>query len=292
MHGQSVTSAISLPDDFTWDKPVGLLLDAIQVKNLLRSLYEWSPAPEAQVLYNGTRWASISQLSPCLVRIRDDQNPILQQFLANTADNWGYLLVSDGSWDELLAHVRWLTSIRPAGHDDMYLRISSPDVAHAIFDPEHNPGVEVFGPCHTALVTQHPVPGWRQYRRPGERPSSCLAESYAPNDAQWAAIQMTAYRMSVNELYSHMSRFFPQYLAELSPEQRLERIHQMVASAIERGFRTRREIWLYANVFGFLGDEGLQSHPDIVELLTRKSDLTPHQRVDRAANLAAQRSTQ
>jgi hypothetical protein len=292
MHGQSVTSAITLPDDFTWDKPVGLLLDAIQVKNLLRSLYEWSPAPEAHVLYNGTRWACISQLSPCLVRIRDDQNPILQQFLANTAGSWGYLLVSDGSWDDLLAHMRWLTSIRPAEHDDMYLRISSPDVAHAIFAPEHHPDAELFGPCQTALVTQYPLPGWRQYPRPGERPSLRPVESFIPNDEQWAALQTVAYRMSVNQLYSHMSRFFPDYLSDLPPERRLGRIHQLVESAIERGFRTRREIWLYANVFGFLGDEGLQSHPDIVELLSRKSDLTPHQRVDRAATLAAQRSTQ
>ncbi|MBC3950595.1 DUF4123 domain-containing protein [Pseudomonas folii] len=292
MHGQSVTSAITLPDDFTWDKPVGLLLDAIQVENLLRSLYEWSPAPEAHVLYNGTRWACISQLSPCLVRIRDDQNPILQQFLANTAGSWGYLLVSDGSWDDLLAHMRWLTSIRPAEHDDMYLRISSPDVAHAIFAPEHHPDAKLFGPCQTVLVTQHPLPGWRQYPRPGERPSLRPVESFIPNDEQWAALQTVAYRMSVNQLYSHMSRFFPDYLSDLPPERRLERIHQLVESAIERGFRTRREIWLYANVFGFLGDEGLQSHPDIVELLNRKSDLTPHQRVDRAATLAAQRSTQ
>lgn len=292
MHGQSITPAIHLPDDFTWDKPVGLLLDAIQVKNLVRRLYEWAPAPEANVLYHSTRWASISQLSPCLVRVRDDQNPILQQFLANTADNWGYLLVSDGSWDELLTHVRWLTSIRPAQHDDMYLRISSPDVAHALFDPELHPEVDLFGPCQTVLASQHPVPGWRQYQRPGEKPSSRPARSFIPNDAQWAALQTIAYRTSVNQLYAHMSRFFPQYLTDLSPDQRLERIHQKVASAIERGFRTRREIWLYANVFGFLGDEGLQSHPDIVELLNRKSDLTPHQRIDRAATLAAQRSTQ
>ncbi|MCQ3030277.1 hypothetical protein NLO88_06370 [Pseudomonas syringae] len=44
-----------LPDDFPWDKTVGLLLDAIQVKNLLQRLYQWNPAPKVSVLYHETR---------------------------------------------------------------------------------------------------------------------------------------------------------------------------------------------------------------------------------------------
>ena len=38
MHGRPLTPAIQLPDDFAWDKPVGLLLDALQVENLLHRL--------------------------------------------------------------------------------------------------------------------------------------------------------------------------------------------------------------------------------------------------------------
>lgn len=229
MHGRPLTPAIQLPDDFAWDKPVGLLLDALQVENLLHRLYEWSPAPEVDVLYSGTIWAGISQISPCLVRLRTEDDPILLKFLANASANWGYLVVSDSSWDDLLAHMRWLTRFQPAQHDDMYLRISSPDVAHALFAPQHHPGVEVFGPCQTLLVTQPPVPGWRQYHRPGDRPPSRPAELFTPNDAQWAGLESIAYCKSVHQLCEHLRRFFPQYLADLPPEQRIERIHQLVA---------------------------------------------------------------
>jgi hypothetical protein len=87
-----------------------------------------------------------------------------------------------------------------------------------------------------------------------------------------------------------MQRLFPEYRAALVPQDRFEHVQQLTNSAVERGFTGEREIWLYANVFGFLGDDVLDQHPDIAELLTVKSELTSFQRVERAAELAAQRS--
>jgi hypothetical protein len=290
MNNQSTRTAIALPDDFPWHQTVGLLLDAIQIKDLLRRLYEWSGAPEFDVLYTSTQWAEISNLSPCLIRVRDPYDPALQAYLANTGDDWGYLLVSDGSWDELLAHMRFLTSFCPMAEEEMYLRISYPDVAHALFAPECHPGAEVFGPCVQVVVANDTFEGWQQYSRPGARPLTVPNTPYRPNDAQWVALQATGLRHTVKNLYRHMVEFFPAYRPDLAPRQRFECVHQLADSAIESGFRTRQEIWLYANVFGFLGDEGVQSHPDIVNLLTTESDLTSLQRVDRAAALAQQRS--
>jgi len=292
MNSQSPRTAIALPDDFPWHQTVGLLLDAIQIKDLLRRVYEWCGAPELQLLYAGTQWAEIIHLSPCLIRIRDPYDPVLQQFLANTGDGWGYLLVSDGSWDELLAHMRWLTSFCLVPEDEMYLRISFPDVAHALFAPQCHPAAEVFGPCQQVAVANDAFEGWRQYYRPGDRPLNVPTAPYRPNDAQWAAFQALDFRHSVKNLYRHITEFFPAYRADLTPRQRLERVHQLADSAIESGFRTRHEIWLYANVFGFLGDEAVQSHPDIINLLTIESDLTTLERVERAATLAQQRSIQ
>lgn len=292
MNSQPTRSAIELPDDFPWHQTVGLLLDALQIKNIRQRIYEWCGAPELQLLYAGTQWAEISHLSPCLIRIRDPYDPVLQQFLANTADEWGYLLVSDGSWPELLAHMRWLTSFCPVQDDEMYLRISYPDVADALFAPECNSGAEVFGPCQQVVVANDMLDGWRQYHRPGDRPLHVPTAPYIPNDAQWVALKAVNFRHAVKSLYQHMSDLFPAYRADLAPRQRLNRVHQLADSAIERGFRTRHEIWLYANVFGFLGDEAVQSHPDIINLLTIESDLTTLERVERAATLAQQRSIQ
>lgn len=280
-----------LPDDFPWDQTVGLLLDAIQVKNLIQRLYQWNPAPQVSVLYHGTRWAEISRLSPCLVRLHDADDPILMQFLANTQALWGYLLISDGSWDELLAHMRWLTCFQPPQGEAMYLRISDPAVAQAVFAAERHPWLDLFGPCKQIVVANAPRDGWTHFKRPGDKYIAQYDRPFMASDAQWAALRGVAFDKSMGELYLHMQRFFPGYMAEMTPEQGLEHIHQLARSAIEKGFETEQEIWLYANAFGFLGDDVLEQHPDIAELLTVRSELSTLERVDRAATMAAKLAT-
>jgi len=286
----SMAAINALPDDFPWDQKVGLLLDALQVKNLLKHLYEWSPSSQIDVLYHGTQWAQISHCSPCLVRLRDRDDPVLLQFLNNTRDQWGYLVVSDGSWQQLLTHMRWLTSFHPPQDEEMYLRISDPAVADALFAHELHPSAVLFGPCQQVIVANTPLSGWRHYRRTGEAVIPSYEKPYVASDAQWASLRASTFRKSIAELYLHMQRLFPEYRAALVPQDRFEHVQQLTNSAVERGFTGEREIWLYANVFGFLGDDVLDQHPDIAELLTVKSELTSFQRVERAAELAAQRS--
>lgn len=290
MSPPSTVFSASLPDEFSWDQSVGLLLDALHVDNLIPQLYEWSDAPEIDVLYQGTQWAQLSEVSPCLLRLRRDDDPILLQFLANSQQQWGYLLVSDGPWEHLLAHMRWLTSIRSEPGDEMFLRISDPAVAHALFAAEQHPDAQLFGPCKQIIVANAPLDGWQLYARSGDVSAPDFNEPYASGPAQWAALKAAAFGKTVAELYRHMQRFFPEYQAHMPAAQRLEHLHALANSAIEQGFAGEQEIFLYANIFGFLGSQALQAQPDILELLTGHSELTSFQRVDCAATLAAQRS--
>ena len=278
-----------LADDFPWQLTVGLLLDALEVKALLTQIYQWSPAPELDVLYQQTQWAGIGQLSPCLVRVRSSEDPVLLQFLANVEKPWGYLWVCEGSWSQLVAHVRWLTSFRPPVGDEMYLRISQPAVAHALFADEHCPGVDLFGPCREIIVAP-PVPGeWRRYRRSGATVNPQYSTPYVASDAQWSALKAVASDQSVAALYQHMQRFFPTYRADLTAAQRFQHLRALAQQAVDKGFSAEREIWLYANIFGFLGDSVLDQLPDIRSLL-EDGALTPFERVNQAATVAAERS--
>lgn len=273
------------------EQTVGLLLDGLQVENLVQRLYEWSGLAQVDVLYHGTQWAEISQCSPCLVRISRHDDPVLRQFLANSQKDWGYLLLSDGTWEELLAHLRWLTSIQPAQDEDMYLRISAPAVARALFSAEHNPGADLFGPCQQVIVRNASLDIWIQYQRSGDKTKPSYEQPFTPNESQWDALKGETFHQSIGELYQHMQHFFPGYRLDLTPQERLEHIEQLVDLAICGGFTSKRDIWLYANVFGFLGGN-IEQHPDILERLTTRSESTPFQRVNQAAELAAERSAQ
>lgn len=292
MKKSPIPPVASLPADFPWGQTVGLLLDALQVENLVQRLYEWSPAPQVHLLYQGTQWAEINHLSPCLIQLHTPDDPVLSQFLSNTRKLWGYLLASDGTWDELLAHLRWLTCFQPPQDEELFLRISDPVVARALFAAEHHPGATLFGPCQQIIVANAPLEGWAQFKRSGEKALPGYDKPFMANEAQWAALKAATLDKSVSALYQHMERFFPAYQADLTPAQRLGHIHQLAVSAMEQGFQSEREIWLYANVFGFLGDEPLEQHPDILELLTVNSEMTFFERVSRAAALAAERGVQ
>jgi hypothetical protein len=278
-----------LPDDLPWKQTVGLLLDALQVKDLLQRIYEWSPAPQLSVLYQGTQWAELGRLSPCLVRVHDRDDPVLSQFLKHAQEAWGYLLVSDRPWDELVTHMRWLTSFQPPDGDEMFLRISDPAVAHALFAADHGPGLDLFGPCEQILIASSTLQEWTHFKRPGDSIVMHYGKPFMANDAQWSALKGVAAGKAMVRLYQHMRRFFPEYRAELSAGQRLEHIHQLARSAVEKGFESEQEIWLYANVFGLLGDDVLERHPDIARLLNVRSAMSPLQRANSAATLAAQR---
>jgi hypothetical protein len=283
-------SASPLQGDFPWQHTIGLLLDALEVKELVRQIHQWSPAPEVDVLYQQTQWAGISHLSPCLVRVRSGDDPVLLQFLANVEKPWGYLWVCEGSWSQLVAHVRWLTSFKLPLGDEMYLRISDPAVAHALFAEEHCPSADLFGPCREIIVASPVLGDWKRYRRSGATVLPQYANPFVASGAQWSALKAIAFSKSVASLSQHMLRFFPEYLADLTPDQRLQHVRALAQQAIDKGFSAEREVWLYANIFGFLGDSVLDQHPDI-RLLLEESRLTRFERVNRAATLAAERGS-
>ncbi|MEA9997364.1 DUF4123 domain-containing protein [Pseudomonas sp. 10B1] len=126
--GPGTHSRTALPDDIPWHQTVGLLLDAVQVEDLLKRLYQWVDSPCVNVLYLGTRFGALKDVSPCLVQIKGEYDPILAQFLENLDRHWGYLLISEGPWVQLVAHLRWLISIEHPSGQEMLLRIASTDV--------------------------------------------------------------------------------------------------------------------------------------------------------------------
>lgn len=174
------------PEELPWEHTIGLLLDALHVENLIQSIYEWSTvAPQVEVLYRGTQWAEIGELSPCLVRLNNAVDPVLKQFLDNSRSHWGYLLVSDAPWSALVAHLRWLTSIEPPSGEATFLRISSTSVAHALFAEENKPDARVFGPCQQVIAATIRKAGWRCYARSGDIPSPSLHTPCQPDRPRW-----------------------------------------------------------------------------------------------------------
>ncbi|APC14774.1 hypothetical protein BLL42_03165 [Pseudomonas frederiksbergensis] len=280
-----------LPQNLPWNGSVGLLLDGVSVEKLPQHLYQWSENPEFEPLYLGTRWAELGDVSPCLIRIEGQGNPILQQFLAQPQKEWGYLLFSDGPWPDMVKHLRWLTSVLHPQGEEVLLRLADPAVAHALLGhAERIKDSTLFGPCQQIVTADAAVGYWHIHQRPGKPSDPQYTKPYRLSDEQLSQLDEVNFRGIVMRLDEHMHEFFPSYLAGAAPLQRWEHLHSLASTSYDRGFNTELDITLYANIHGFLGDRALEEHPDLDAQLKTPSEQTPAQRLEEVASIAKERA--
>jgi hypothetical protein len=258
--------ALPLPDDFPWDHTIGLLLDAAQVKNLLPRLYQWDPQVTVEVLYLRTRLAKFRELSPCLVRLKGADDPILKQFLLHIQERWGYLLISDAPWEQVTAHWRWLVSVEHPSGEPMLLRIAAPAFAYALLYEADNATVRLFGPCQRVMIPSQLLDSWDDYARPGAALASNHAVLYRLDEGQVDLLDMASRNQRLTDLHWHMAEFFPDYRTELSPRERWQHLRHLADVAGDLGFEGEASLWRYANAHGFLGEQ-LYNEPEIAGLL-------------------------
>ena len=283
-----------MPDDIAlhslpWHMNCFLLLDGISVEALPRKLYEWSDSPEIEVLYLQTPWAELSDVSPHLIKLKNASDPVLAEFLAHQAEEWGYLIFSSKQSHEITDHLRKLISVEHPLGKAMLLRLADPAVAHALFGlANENKNAALFGPIEQLHVHDAINQAWHFHQRPGEE-AALSKIPYRLSESELEALGEVDFRQTVSWLKSHMHKHFPDFLSAIPDAQQWKSMYDLANRAYQAGFTSERDIALYANVFGFLGQDALDHHPDIAVLMTKPSQQSPSQRIEQAANLAESR---
>lgn len=286
-----LTLADCLPHDLPWDKTAALLLDGVSVEKLPRQLYTWSDSPDFEPLYLGTRWSALSDLSPCLIRVKDQRDPILQQFLAHADKEWGYLLFSDQPWSALLDHCRWLTCVEHPQGTEVLLRLADPAVMHALL--MHATNLEdptMWGPSHQILTADAALGCWHHHPRPAKAYVNSYAKQYRLSTVQIDLLDEVNFRSVVMRLDRHMEEYFPVFQSQLQPLERWKYLNELANQSYKRGFCSELDITLYANIHGFLGITALADHRDLDVLLETTSERTPTQRLEHVASIAKDRA--
>ncbi|MBX8531232.1 DUF4123 domain-containing protein [Pseudomonas cichorii] len=281
----------SLPRDLPWRKNVALLLDGVSVEKLPQKLYTWSDSPDFEPLYLGTRWSALNDISPTLIRLSGQNDPVFQQFLAHADKEWGYLVFSDQPWSNMLDHFRWLTSVTHPQGAEVLLRLADPAVAHALLDQaKHLNDATLWGPCLQIVTADAALGCWHQHHRPANAPVTSHAKPYRLNDSQITLLDEVNFRSVVMRLDQHLYEYFPAFQTELQTLERWKYLNELASQSYERGFCSEFEITLYANIHGFLGKMALAEHPDLDDLLASTSEQTPVQRLEYVANIAKERA--
>lgn len=276
---------LKIPDDLPWKQNVGLLLDAVQVENLLPKLFAWDCTVKVEPLYLQTRFAQLRDFSPCLVRVRSPSDPVIIEFLAHADEHWGYLVCSEAPWAEMVAHLRWLASIKHPSGAEMLLRIADPAVARALLGDTQTSTVTLFGTCQQVVVINPASNGWDYFIRHSEAPSADHSALYQMSEHQWSLLESASFSKMVSELYQHMSEFFPEYQSTLTAHERWDHLYRLAKRAAAYGHDSEADIWLYANAHGLLGDQVMGEDPEILQLLAPEQP-SPERRMQLISSLA------
>lgn len=277
-----------LPDDLPWAMPAYLLVDGVSASSLPQPLHDWSNP--TYCLYQGTRWHELSDISPCLLALTGERDSLLTYYQQTAAFEWGYLLFSHADAPTLCAHWRRLLTVEHPSGIQVMPRIADPAVIHPLLGlAQQAQSARWFGPVDQVCLPDSFQAVWHQHTRP-EHARPHAGEIYRLTDEELTALEEVTFRRAVFALSDHLHTYFPEFKASASAQQRLRHIERLAQEAYQYGFTSEQEITLYANVFGYLGEQPLAAHADIVELLTVPTTQSPLNRVQRAAELACSRA--
>ncbi|MBL0521218.1 DUF4123 domain-containing protein [Aeromonas enteropelogenes] len=255
-----------------------LLLDGAQIPDLERQLFDVTDKPAYQPLYLYAPWDSLREVSPCLV----EANSQLLTWFQALPTNAGWLLASPLPLMPLADRLRQLIEVESPYGSRILLKLAAPEtMACLMVDPE---------PWLWQGVAQVWLPtrdGWQHWLAKVDL-ATPLGEKCKLTDPQWARLGEVSWQNQLESTYRHMEQWFPVRLAEQSDPGAW--IAHWAKQAYQLGFQTERDVLLFFNVLGFLGESWWKgdAYPVVTKLLTTASAQTPSQRVEQAANWAEQ----
>ena len=228
------------PPELDWQGCSGLLLDAVRLIKLSQNLEQWTNPWVFEHLYTGPQMAGLEYVTPRVMKVEDPHHPVLQQFLAKADEEWGYVLFSDGPWQSLVEHLRWLTVVRMPHEQKVFLRVADPSVMHALLNLAVEAGdPTLFGPCHQILIADGARDSWHLLQRPGPAPTAQHATLYQLSTQEASTLDEVSFRNVVLRLDQHLRHYFPAYQANLSAAQRWAHVHELATSAFTANSTSR-----------------------------------------------------
>ncbi|QNU62596.1 DUF4123 domain-containing protein [Vreelandella titanicae] len=274
-----------------------VLLDALTRPSMERWLYETLEAPDYEVLYLKTPLKECREASPCLVALQG-AHELWEAFLKQGANQeWGWLLYSRTSRQELLARLRWLLMVHHPTHGQQVLRLASPTVMHSLLNIQ---GGESYTHLLGNVIERAWLPinnttsvTWWQLSQ-----SNSLQEALAPNvtpslilqEAHLTALAQVNWQRFQATLAKHLQRYFPSGPLISHHGSTMKAAEQVIATTTRLGFVGQRAHFYIANILGAHGDAALEvdQHPTLARLLLQPNHQAPMERLKAAVNLAQQ----
>lgn len=261
-----------------------LVVDGAQVDELARALYRLEGQIELEPIYMQPPHNELLSVSPYVI---EATKYVKEWFFKLNKPLAGYFISSVSPLAEICENFRNIITAESPYGSRIYIKMANAECAWVFYSTQ-SPQFWV----HTAKVWIATRRGWQYLESPfSELPP--YEKELKVSDEQWRLLGDISWDNTIEKLENHMMKWFSHEFELHKNSESWIRYH--ADSAYSQGFTTERDLLMYINIIGFLGEENFldtAQHPDIHELLEQPSLQTPSQRVEAAANLAYQYSQQ
>lgn len=260
-----------------------LLVDGGQIKALAKQLYSIDGPLALEHIYMFEPYDQLMAVSPYLIQA----TPEVQDWFAQQSQRTeGFFLSSPLKLEALADHFRQFIKVHPPYGGLVFFKMAHSEASWVLL----NTSTELYWqsisyvwcPTREGLQQMH-----NPFPQGNSRSNHKMSDWLTLSDQQWQQLGDITWRNTLEHIQAHLAQWFPETMnRQGSPLQWLNRQARL---AYQRGMTTERDLLLYFNIIGYLGEHAVtdtDAYPDIYQLLTQPSEYTPTQRVDQAEILA------
>ncbi|MBP5980087.1 MAG: DUF4123 domain-containing protein [Halomonas sp.] len=259
------------------------LVDGVRYPNTLRRLYSRDDIEDIEPLYLMTRWASLAEQGPILVRLKSSR--LADEACAND-DSKLYrslsLLSSQASTGELSRHLgRFVTFNAEGGHEQL-LRFADPLVTrHWLSSYGSALPADILSPIDTWWVADwapnwaEPRPvTWQLFQSLRQASTSVMEASTLPpmGSAQLAALDAVASWQLKERLTSYFREHMPEAWRSLSAENRGQWLDERLDDAAAWGVNTERQVAIWLSLSLRWGSDFMRARDGLYEHWMKQAD--------------------
>lgn len=233
-----------------------ILIDGAKVRDLPAHIYNAELSPVCDALYRGTELAPLSEVSPWLVKAKPDDAVAKMCFVDWAHQGAAIALFSDEGFDELIEHLRSLLMASISGGDDFIFRFYDPEILRCLLlIDDKDDAARLMGPCK-AIALQNRIDGtWKDFQNTSPKRNRNSAK-FQIDEKHQVAMEQAAERTALIKLELHTKAYFPHLLKSGDgSESNSSRISGFVKAAKDKGLLSTRDIALYINTVGWLGEK-------------------------------------
>lgn len=269
-----------------------ILVDGAKVNDLSQVIYRELETPHCDALYRETELADLLEISPWLVETGMDSSLAIKCFEEWKSQGVAIAMQSDCDFEGVMEHLRGLLMAKLVTGDDVVFRFYDPEITRHLLqlDSTGEDARRLMGPCSLFAIQDRRAGEWEYFYN--DQPSGeKQKEVFNIREEHQVAMEKASERTALRKLELHTATYFPHLLQQPgSSGQDWDAVAALAKAAKKRGLDSARDIALYINTIGWLGQQAFESSD--VQNLWKENSAAPSKAIARIAEFAEKKSTE